>query len=166
MQQEHGPYHLSPELISLTADHVEGQGHTILFVDDEKDQVYSLEKWFRGKYNILTALSGEEALKIISTNDLVCVVASDQRMPGMQGSQLFSILQEKYPMTGRILLTAYSELSSVIEAVNKGGMDYYVSKPYQFSDLEPILRKYVAIFLLRKQMDTAYREATIHAKRL
>ena len=92
---------------------------TLLFVDDEARVVNLLRIIFRDKYRVITATSGAEALKIMSTVP-VDVLVSDQRMPGMLGIELLNEVRQRYPKTIRILLTGYSDLSAIVGSVNEG----------------------------------------------
>jgi two-component system sensor histidine kinase/response regulator len=119
--------------------------HAILCVDDELDNVEALERLFRKKYQVLKATSGEEALKILAQNP-VSVIISDQRMPNMTGVELLSKSIATHPETIRILLTGYTDIHSVIEAINAGQIYRYVTKPWDSVDLENAVDKAVERF--------------------
>jgi DNA-binding NtrC family response regulator len=93
--------------------------HSILVVDDEKDILDSLERHFRKHCRVLKAGSGHEALKILQ-KEQVQLILSDQRMPEMTGVQLFERAQKIQPDAIRILLTGYTDVESVIAAINTG----------------------------------------------
>lgn len=109
--------------------------HTILFVDDERDNVDALERIFRKKYNCLKATSAAEGLNLLKTND-VSLIISDQRMPNMTGVEMLEKSLEHRPDAVRILLTGYTDIESVIAAVNSGQIYRYVTKPWDPRDLE------------------------------
>ena len=93
---------------------------TLLFVDDEANILSSLKRLFRPfGYRIFTAEGGAQALEIME-RESVDLVISDMRMPEMNGAQFLEKVNEKWPETVRILLTGYSEISSTIDAINKG----------------------------------------------
>ncbi len=119
--------------------------HAILCVDDELDNVEALERLFRKKYQVLKATSGEEALKILAQNP-VSVIISDQRMPNMTGVELLSKSISTHPETIRILLTGYTDINSVIDAINAGQIYRYVTKPWDSVDLENAVDKAVERF--------------------
>lgn len=109
---------------------------TILCVDDEKDNVDALERLFRKKYNVLKATSGKEALTLLDQQlEPVAVIITDQRMPEMTGIEFLEKTLSEHPETRRMLLTGYTDLESVISAVNKGQIYRYITKPWDPVDL-------------------------------
>lgn len=117
---------------------------TILYVDDETDNLVVFEATFAHRFNVLTAGGAEEALAILERTP-VAVVVSDQRMPRTTGVELFGILRQKYPAVQRVLLTGYSEPKAMMDAINVGQVFYYVSKPWDCPYLEQILLKAIEI---------------------
>jgi response regulator RpfG family c-di-GMP phosphodiesterase len=113
---------------------------SVLYVDDEQDNLFSFMATFRLKFKVLTALTGDEALKHLE-NKLIHVVISDQRMPQMTGVEFFGKMQEKYPDPIRVLLTGYADMSAVIDAVNKGKIFHYLSKPWNEEELTGTIEK-------------------------
>ena len=110
--------------------------HTILCVDDEIDNVEALERLFRKKYKVLKATSGKAALELLAQNpDEISVILTDQRMPMMTGAEMLEKTIETAPRATRLLLTGYTDLESVIEAVNKGQIHRYLTKPWDPIDL-------------------------------
>lgn len=108
--------------------------HSILCVDDEVDNVDALERLFRRKYNVLKATSGAEALQLLAQSQ-VTVIISDQRMPQLSGVELLAESIRTHPDAIRILLTGYTDINSVIAAVNSGQIYRYVTKPWDPIDL-------------------------------
>ena len=88
---------------------------TIIYVDDEENNLFSFKATFRIKYKVLTALSGDEALKLLEENT-VNIIVTDQRMPGMTGVEFLEKVIEKYPDPVRILLTGYADMNAVVDA--------------------------------------------------
>lgn len=109
--------------------------HKILFVDDEPQIVQSLSLLF-DDYDVLTATSGEEALKYFNSGNVPDVVVSDQRMPMMTGVELLQRVRAISPNTVRILLTGYSDLDAVIDSVNAGEIFRYINKPWNSAKLK------------------------------
>ncbi|MFA6921588.1 MAG: HD domain-containing phosphohydrolase [Gallionella sp.] len=108
---------------------------TVLFVDDEASILSSLKRLFRPfGYRILTAENGAQGLEVLA-QERVDLVVSDMRMPGMSGAQFLEKVRERWPETVRILLTGYAEMSATIEAINKGQIYRYVSKPWEDNDI-------------------------------
>ncbi|GAB5604914.1 HD domain-containing phosphohydrolase [Sideroxyarcus sp. TK5] len=113
---------------------------TILFVDDEANILSSLKRLFRPLgYRILTAESGAEGLEILQ-REPVDLVVSDMRMPEMNGAQFLEQVRARWPATLRILLTGYAEIDATIEAINKGHIYRYVSKPWEDNDITLTIR--------------------------
>jgi len=108
---------------------------TVLFVDDEANILSSLKRLFRPQgYRIFTAESGAQGLEIMA-RESVDLVISDMRMPEMNGAQFLERVREKWPDTVRILLTGYAEIGATIEAINKGQIYRYISKPWEDNDI-------------------------------
>ncbi len=111
--------------------------HSILLVDDEISITRSLERIFRKEaYKIFTASSGKEGLELLNTLETpVSLIISDQRMPEMSGAQFLEKARKIFPDAGRYLLTGYSDMDAVIDAVNKGEIHRYLTKPWNDDDL-------------------------------
>ena len=111
--------------------------HFILLVDDEQSIIRSLQRLFRKeKYQVLTASSGQEGLNILSGFDKpVSLIISDQRMPGMTGAQFLEKARILEPDAIRFLLTGYSDVKDILDAVNKGEIHRYLTKPWNDDDL-------------------------------
>ncbi|MBE7175971.1 MAG: response regulator [Mucilaginibacter polytrichastri] len=106
----------------------------LLYVDDEENNLISFKATFRLRYKVLTAINGEEALKLLETNH-VHIIVTDQRMPNMTGVEFLEKVLEKYPEPMRILLTGYADMNAVVEAVNKGKIYHYLTKPWSEAEL-------------------------------
>jgi len=117
----------------------------ILYVDDEMNNLISFKALFRIKYNVFLAESGQEAIKILDEND-INVIVTDQRMPGMTGVEFLESILEKHPDPMRILLTGYADLNAVIDAVNKGKIFHYLSKPWNEEELDMTIQRAFDIY--------------------
>lgn len=127
--------------------------HTILCVDDEIDNVDALERLFRKKYTVLKATSGKEALEVLDKNPgPLALIITDQRMPEMTGVEFLEKTLDSHPETIRILLTGYTDLDSVILAVNKGQIFRYLTKPWDPVDLTNTVDHAVEHFLLSQEL--------------
>ena len=114
--------------------------HTILFVDDEKNVLRSLERLFRKEgYDILTANSGEEGLRKLDGRQ-ISVIVSDQRMPKMTGSEFLRRSKKLSPDTIRIMLTGYSDIDATMDAINKGEVYRFIIKPWDDEEIKLIIR--------------------------
>ncbi|WP_162249902.1 EAL domain-containing protein [Massilia sp. Root351] len=121
---------LSPHLLR-----VQKQQRTLLLVDDEQNIVSSLKRLLRrDEYQIHTANSGQEGLDVLARH-AVDVIVSDQRMPGMLGADFLRKAKELYPDTLRIMLSGYTELQSVTDAVNEGAIYKFLTKPWEDEQL-------------------------------
>lgn len=108
----------------------------ILFVDDEINILSSMKRLFRREgYGIFTAESGKDGLEILENND-IDVIVSDMRMPEMSGAEFLAIAYQKWPDTTRILLTGFSDVTATIDAINKGKIYCYISKPWEDEQLK------------------------------
>lgn len=121
---------------------------SILYVDDEINNLNSFKAAFRRDFNVLLASSGQEGLVILETN-LVHVIITDQRMPEMTGVDFLIEVLKKYTEPIRILLTGYTDINAVIDAVNKGHIYYYLNKPWDEQQLKVIIKNAYEIFRLR-----------------
>lgn len=127
--------------------------HTILCVDDEIDNVDALERLFRKKYSILKATSGSEALSLLDQNPgPVALIITDQRMPEMTGVEFLEKTMEKHGDSVRILLTGYTDIDSVVSAVNKGQIYRYLTKPWDPVDLQNTVEHAVDRFVVGRQL--------------
>ncbi|MFH1998960.1 MAG: HD domain-containing phosphohydrolase [Planctomycetota bacterium] len=113
------------------------QEHKILIVDDEKPIANSLCRVFhREKFKTATALNGEEGLALLrEAEEPFSLILSDQKMPGMTGSLFLEKAKEIMPDSVRMLLTGYADINAVIDAVNRGEIHRYVSKPWDDDEL-------------------------------
>ncbi len=125
--------------------------HCVLCVDDEVDNVDALERLFRRKYRVLKATSALEAIELLKANN-VSVIISDQRMPHMTGVELLAESVKLQPSTIRILLTGYTDIDSVIGAINKGHVYRYVTKPWDPVDLSNAVDKAIERFEIGEEL--------------
>lgn len=114
----------------------------ILFVDDEEKALKYFRLAFSPKFTVFTASSGSEGLETLRReSSRIGIVISDQRMPEMKGAEFLGLVRQEYPHIVRILTTAYSDLDSAIEAVNKGYIYQYVVKPWEVPELNMVLQR-------------------------
>ncbi|KKO49365.1 hypothetical protein VT06_06930 [Arsukibacterium sp. MJ3] len=110
-------------------------GKTLLLVDDEENILSALVRVMRREgYQILSCTSAMQAFEILAINQ-VQVIVSDQRMPGMSGTEFLSQVKDMYPDTIRIVLSGYTDLRSVTDAINKGAIYKFMTKPWQDNEL-------------------------------
>jgi two-component system, NtrC family, response regulator HupR/HoxA len=111
----------------------------ILIVDDEPSILSSLKRELEDDFDCDTALNAALARQAFAQNGYACLIC-DQRMPGESGSQLLSWVKSQFPDTSRILLTGYSEMESIVEAVNQGGILHFMNKPWEPLQLQAVVR--------------------------
>jgi len=121
--------------------------HGLLAVDDEPRIAQLLRRELGREYRVFTAGGGREALAVLEAEDITLVIA-DQRMPEMSGSELMQEVVERFPDTVRILLTGYTDLNALVDAVNRGQIYYYVTKPWEPDELKIIVRQGIEKFEL------------------
>ncbi len=109
----------------------------------------SFKATFRIKYKVYTAISGEEAIKIMDSEP-IDIIITDQRMPNMTGVQFLENIIDKHSDPMRILLTGYADLNAVIDAVNKGKIFHYLTKPWNEEELDMTIQRAYDIYKLRK----------------
>lgn len=106
----------------------------ILYVDDEEHNLISFAATFRKDYQIHTATNGNDALDIMRKNEVKLVI-TDQRMPEMTGIQLLEKLSPEFPDSIRMILTGFSDIEVIIEAINSGRVFRYITKPWDENEL-------------------------------
>lgn len=111
----------------------------VLCVDDEPNILRSLRWLLQKEFEVDVATSGHEGLEMVKKTDYD-VVVSDQRMPGMMGSEFLREVRKVSPRSMRILLTGYSDLQAILRSVNDGEVFRFLTKPWKFQDLQQTVR--------------------------
>ena len=124
--------------------------YRILYVDDELDNLTAFRAVMRRHYEIFTAQSGAAALAFLEENE-VDLLISDQRMPRMTGVELFQEVRIKYPSVIRMILTGYSDVQSIIDAINKGQVNHFITKPWNVNELKGILDHALETLVLKEK---------------
>ncbi len=138
---------------------------TVLYVDDEENNLISFKATFRTKYTVYTALSGTDALQIVKEKP-IDVIITDQRMPQMTGVEFLEEVIRINPDPMRILLTGYADMSAVVEAVNKGKIFHYLSKPWSEEELGNTIQRAYEIYSDRKRIKESFSELEITNEQL
>ena len=112
----------------------------ILVVDDEPEMLFSLRNLLRREFEVYTAGSGAEGMKILEDHE-VHLVMTDQRMPEMTGVELLNRVKSEHPGAMRLIFTGYADISAVIGAINQGSVFRYVTKPWDPEELLAALRE-------------------------
>jgi diguanylate cyclase (GGDEF)-like protein/PAS domain S-box-containing protein len=141
---------------SLPAPESPLQSRTLLIVDDDPQVLASLQRMLDDEgYIVLAAADGHEGLELLAKNP-VQVILSDQRMPGMSGTEFLCRVKALYPDTVRMILSGYAELEAVVEAVNEGAIYKFFGKPWDAEQLRAQIRD---AFLYHEGVITPRREA-------
>lgn len=107
----------------------------ILYIDDEIENLLGFKASLRFRYDIFTASNSTEALSILEQNPQISIIISDQRMPEKSGVEIFEEVFIAFPLPVRILMTGFSDVEAVIEAINRGHVFRYVKKPWDEEDI-------------------------------
>ena len=116
-------------------------GVNILYVDDEKGNCDYFKSAFRREHVIHTAFSGMEALDILEKSSEICLILTDQRMPEMSGVEFLEQSLKIAPDAIRVLVTGYSDMKTVIDAINKGQVYHYIPKPWSYDEMKITIEK-------------------------
>jgi len=130
---------------------MKSQKISILFVDDEEHNLVSFKASFRTKYQIETAIGGQEAIEILKEK-YFDIIITDQRMPRMTGVEFLEQIIKTHPDTMRILLTGYTDMVAVVDAINKGKIFHYLTKPWSEEELDNTIQKAYQVLLERKKI--------------
>jgi two-component system sensor histidine kinase/response regulator len=137
----------------------------ILYVDDENVNLVGFKASFRMDYHVLTANNTTEAAELLSKNPDIRIIFCDQRMPDKTGVEFFTEIRSTYPHPIRILLTAYTDIEALIEAINLSSIYRYVKKPWDeidiISSIEEANKFYLAnsiISIKNEELQKAYDE--------
>jgi len=131
----------------------------ILVVDDEPDNLDLLYRTFRRDFNVLKAESGVKALELLEEEGEVAVIISDQRMPEMKGTEFLSRTLPQFPDTVRIILTGFTDIEDLVEAINSGQVYKYITKPWDSGELKDVVQRAAATYDLLKQRTEELRRA-------
>lgn len=113
----------------------------VLYVDDEANNLVGFKATFRLDYNVFVANSADEGIDMLEKNPDIKVILCDQRMPGKTGVQFFEEVSARYPAPVRMLLTGYTDIESVINAINRGHIYRYIPKPWQETDIRSAIEE-------------------------
>ncbi len=127
-----------------------GQRYSILYVDDDLQNLFVFRTLLTEVYTVHTAQSGLQALELLEQHP-VQVIFVDQRMPEMNGIQLLQKVSQRHPDIIRVLVTGYSDIDVVIGAINRGAVYRYISKPWDNEEIRTTVRNAIEIYELKKR---------------
>lgn len=133
------------------------QKHEILIVDDERANLQKLKRTFVDEFIVHQAENGEQALEILRSHQ-AAVIITDQRMPGMSGVDLLKRSLELSPSSLRIILTGYTEVDDLMDAINEGHVHRYITKPWDPYSLRETVRKELESWALKEENARLARE--------
>ncbi len=127
---------------------------TVLFVDDEVRLLRSIERGMLDEpYRMLFAESGKDALKLLEANE-VHILVTDMRMPAMTGLELLKIVKERYPRIVRLVLSGYTQATTLLTAINQGEIFRFITKPWKMEeDFKPAIRQAIEQYNREAQRD-------------
>lgn len=124
----------------------------VLYVDDEENNLIAFKASFRRDFKIFTALSADEAKVILKENE-IHVLITDQRMPHTLGTELLAQAVLDFPDQIRIMLTGFSDMEALKDAINRGQIYCYLQKPWNDAELKETIQKAYEIYHLKKEKE-------------
>jgi two-component system sensor histidine kinase/response regulator len=129
----------------------------VLYIDDEEDNLLSFKATFRRDYEVLTAGSSAQGLHILNEKT-VHVIIADQRMPYSTGVEFFDIVRNAFPDPIRILLTGFTDVEAIIDAINKGQIFRYIKKPWDELELKTTISNAYEVYATRQNLKVKVQE--------
>jgi PAS domain S-box-containing protein len=123
----------------------------VLIVDDERENLTSFKYVFEKYYEIFIVESAKAGLKIMRQHDIQ-VVISDQRMPEMTGVEFLELVSKEFQDTARMILTGYSDINTIVDAINKGKVYHYLTKPWNNQEVKSIIDNALETIELKKNL--------------
>ena len=111
----------------------------VLYLDDEEPNLFSFKAAFRRDFEIHTCQEPHEAVRMLDDQEFH-VVLSDQRMPRISGVEFFELIMPDHPDVSRVLVTGYADTDAVVDAINKGQVYRFVSKPWNEEELRSVIK--------------------------
>jgi DNA-binding NtrC family response regulator len=122
----------------------------VLYVDDEVGNLTAFKAAFRRDFNIFIVESAEEGIKVLDQNEIE-IILTDQRMPETTGIEFLQSIMDNYPDAIRIIVTGFSDIEAVIDAINKGKVYKYITKPWDNDSLKITINQAYEVYQLRKE---------------
>lgn len=138
-------------IVDTSKQQRQSQKPKMLVVDDEPDNLDLLYRTFRRSFQVLRAESGQEALTLLADCGEVAVIISDQRMPEMKGTEFLSKTVSDFPDTMRIILTGFTDVEDLVEAINAGQVYRYITKPWDPDELKDVVHRAAETYELMRQ---------------
>jgi len=138
----------------------------MLVVDDEPDNLDLLYRTFRREFQVLKAESGIRALEVLQKEGEVAVIISDQRMPEMKGTEFLKKTLPQFPNTVRIILTGFTDIEDLVEAINSGQVYKYITKPWDPNELKAVVERAAETYDVQMQRIEELRRAQVQTNLL
>ena len=122
----------------------------ILYVDDEENNLQAFKATFRRDYKIFLAISAKEGEEILAREEIDLII-TDQRMPEKTGVEFLESIIPIHPKPIRLLLTGYTDIQAVIDAINKGQVYHYLTKPWEEDYLRTVIKNAFEVYALRRE---------------
>ena len=126
----------------------------VLYLDDEELNLTAFRAAFRRVFQVYVTSEPTEAVRMLREHPIE-VIISDQKMPNLSGVEFFELITPDHPDPVRMLLTGYADIDAVIDAINKGQVYKYISKPWNEAELESLVREAADVFHQRKNVAQA-----------
>ncbi len=123
----------------------------ILYVDDESRNLTAFKASFRRSYDIFTAISATEGAQLLQQHPVHIIIA-DQRMPQITGVEFFQSIRKTYPNAIRILLTGYTDVNIIVDAINKGEIFRFINKPWNEFEMHNAIKNAYELYTVRMQL--------------
>ncbi len=130
----------------------EGIKINVLYVDDEENNLVSFKASFRRYFSVYTANAADEARAILDKY-IIHILITDQRMPGTLGTELLAQAAKDYPSQIRILLTGFTDVEALKDAVNRGQIFRYIEKPWNDYELKKTIEEAFHIYHIKKEQE-------------
>lgn len=147
------------ESLEVVLNFAQDEKKTVLLVDDEENNLQLLKRTFRGKYNLLTAHNGLEALEVVKQyGNKIALIVSDQKMPVMEGTEFLKKVRETNPQIVKILLTGHVGTDILVSAINDCDLFQYILKPFEPKELEIAVENGISKFAMASDNKVFYNE--------
>lgn len=147
------------ESLDVVLNLTQEEKQTVLIVDDEENNLQLLKRTFRGKYNLLMAHNGVEALEVVKEQGHnIALIVSDQKMPIMEGTEFFKHVRESNPQIVKILLTGHVGTDILVSAINDCDLFQYILKPFDPEELKIAVENGISKFSMASNNKLFYKE--------
>jgi response regulator RpfG family c-di-GMP phosphodiesterase len=131
----------------------------LMVVDDEPDNLELIYRIFRRDFRVFKTNNARTALEILEREGEMAVIVSDQRMPEMSGTEFLSLTVDRFPDTMRILLTGYTDVEDLVDAINSGKVFKYITKPWNPENVKEVVLQAADTYrVLKRRINELHRQ--------